>query len=83
MARGFVEMKLVARLPGAFALALVLALAFGSLAAILARSEGLGRITPTDWAALRFTLVQAFLSAALSTLLAIPVARALARRRFA
>lgn len=38
---------------------------------------------PADWAALRFTLVQAALSAALSVVLAIPVARALFRRRFA
>ena len=61
----------------------MLALALGSLAAVLARSEGLGQITPADWAALRFTLLQALLSAILSTILAVPVARALARRRFA
>lgn len=35
-----------------------------------------------DWAALRFTLVQAALSAGVSVTLAVPVARALARRRF-
>ena len=35
-----------------------------------------------DWASLRFTLVQAAISALLSVGLAIPVARALARRRF-
>lgn len=37
---------------------------------------------PADWAAIRFTLWQAALSAGFSVLLAIPVARALARRRF-
>lgn len=68
--------------PGALALAFVLALGLGSLSALLIRSEGLGRITPSDWAALRFTLLQAALSAAISTALAVPVARALARRDF-
>jgi thiamine transport system permease protein len=38
---------------------------------------------PADGAALRFTLLQAALSALVSCLLAIPLARALARRRFA
>lgn len=37
---------------------------------------------PADWAALRFTLVQAALSALLSCALAVPLARALHRRRF-
>jgi thiamine transport system permease protein len=36
-----------------------------------------------DWASLRFTLGQAALSAGASVVLAVPVARALARRRFA
>lgn len=40
------------------------------------------RFGPAEWAALRFTLMQAALSAALSVLLAIPLARALARSRF-
>jgi len=35
-----------------------------------------------EWSALRFTVLQAALSAALSALFAIPLARALARRRF-
>ncbi|GLS86131.1 thiamine/thiamine pyrophosphate ABC transporter permease ThiP [Cypionkella aquatica] len=39
-------------------------------------------LAPADWQALRFTLLQAGLSAAVSSLLAIPVARALFRRRF-
>ncbi len=37
---------------------------------------------PSDWAAIRFTLAQATLSALFSVALAIPLARALARRRF-
>lgn len=39
-------------------------------------------LRPADWAAVRFTVVQAALSAAASCLLAVPLARALARRRF-
>ena len=55
---------------------------FGALAAVAWRAEGLSALRGADWAAVRFTLVQALLSAALSVLLAIPIARALARRRF-
>jgi hypothetical protein len=44
--------------------------------------RGPGRLGPADWAALRFTLWQALLSALISVGLAVPVARALARRRF-
>ncbi|MGC3940519.1 thiamine/thiamine pyrophosphate ABC transporter permease ThiP [Roseobacter sp. EG26] len=39
-------------------------------------------IGPAEWAAIRFTVVQAILSALISVLCAIPLARALARRRF-
>lgn len=38
---------------------------------------------PGDWAAIRFTLLQSALSALISVACAIPLARALARRRFA
>lgn len=69
-------------LPGLLALAFVLALGLGCLIAVLARSGGLGQLTPADWLALRFTLLQAGLSALLSVSLAVPVARALARRSF-
>ncbi|TYB77794.1 thiamine/thiamine pyrophosphate ABC transporter permease ThiP [Maritimibacter fusiformis] len=68
---------------GGIALALVLALSFGSLAAVALRAEGDTGLGPADWAAIRFTLVQALLSAAISVALAVPVGRALARRRFA
>ena len=63
------------------ALAVAAALAL-PLAAVAWRAEGWGALRPSDWAALRFTLWQAALSAALSVLLAVPVARALARRSF-
>ncbi|MGH1330031.1 MAG: thiamine/thiamine pyrophosphate ABC transporter permease ThiP [Paracoccaceae bacterium] len=67
---------------GGVSAALVLMLTLGTLAAVFWRADGLGNITAADWDALRFTLMQAFLSALLSIALAIPVARALARRRF-
>lgn len=43
---------------------------------------GLSGLGPWDWRAVRFTIWQAALSGLLSAVLAIPVARALARRRF-
>jgi len=55
----------------------------GTLAAVGWRADGVAALRPGDWAALRFTLWQAPVSAALSVALAIPVARAFARRRFA
>ena len=60
--------------------ALVAAAVLAPLAAVLARAQALPGAA--DWAALRFTLMQAALSAAISISLAVPVARALARRRF-
>jgi thiamine transport system permease protein len=69
--------------PGAGAALCLAALVLGTLAAVALRAEAGGRLAAADWAALRFTVVQATLSAALSVGLAIPVARALARRRFA
>ncbi|MDX8349167.1 thiamine/thiamine pyrophosphate ABC transporter permease ThiP [Cognatiyoonia sp. IB215446] len=68
--------------PGAVAAALVLLLTLGTLAAVAWRAEWQGGLAAADWAAIRFTVSQALVSAALSVLLAIPVARALARRRF-
>lgn len=52
------------------------------LGALALRAESWGGLTARDWGAIRFTLWQAAASAALSVLLAVPVARALARRRF-
>lgn len=68
--------------PGILAALLVLGLSFGTIGAVLWRAEGQFALGPADWAALRFTIVQALLSAAVSVALAVPVARALARRRF-
>lgn len=50
--------------------------------AVFLRAETGQGMSPADWAAVRFTLWQAFLSSLISCALAIPVARALARRRF-
>lgn len=59
-------------------------LTLGTLAVVLLRAgAGTFALGPADWAALRFTLLQAAWSAGISVLLAVPVARALARRRFA
>ena len=64
--------------------ALVVALTLGTLGAVVAmQAEWHGGLSPADWAAIRFTVWQALLSAAISVGLAIPVARALARRSFA
>ncbi len=62
--------------------AVLLALVAGPLVAV---ATGAGRLAlaPHDWSAVRFTLLQASLSALISIVLAVPVARALARRRFA
>lgn len=68
---------------GAGALALViLALVLGPLPWLLAQGAGFPRFAAAELAALRFTLGQAALSALLSCLLAVPLARALARRAF-
>jgi thiamine transport system permease protein len=63
------------------AAASVAALVAAPLIAVALRAETF-RLGSGDIAAIRFTLVQAALSAALSVLAAIPVARALARRSF-
>ena len=51
------------------------------VAVVMAQAGGRG-LTAPDWAALRFTLLQAALSALASVICAVPLARALARRRF-
>ncbi|MEL6584807.1 MAG: thiamine/thiamine pyrophosphate ABC transporter permease ThiP [Pseudomonadota bacterium] len=61
---------------------LVVALTVGAVIPLMLSAEGAGRLVAADWAILRFTLFQAALSAALCTLAAIPLARALARRDF-
>ncbi|MFW5654576.1 MAG: thiamine/thiamine pyrophosphate ABC transporter permease ThiP, partial [Roseicyclus sp.] len=67
---------------GAGLAALVVLAVLGPLLAVALAAEGPGRLGPAETAAIRFTLLQALLSAAASVVLAIPVARALARRRF-
>ncbi|XDA98463.1 thiamine/thiamine pyrophosphate ABC transporter permease ThiP [Sulfitobacter sp. LCG007] len=67
---------------GIVAAAIVAALILAAFAGIFLRAEPGRGFGPGDWAAVRFTIWQALLSALLSCLLAVPVARALARRRF-
>jgi len=59
----------------------IAALVLGTALALAVQAKGVG-LHPADWAALRFTLTQAALSTLLSCLLAVPVARALARCTF-
>ena len=56
-------------------------LVLGTALALALRADRFS-LRPAEWAALRFTLTQAGFSALLSGLLAVPLARALARRRF-
>jgi thiamine transport system permease protein len=67
----------------ALAAALVAGLVLVPLGAVVIRAGGFSALRGADLSALWFTLWQAALSAALSCLLAVPVARALNRRRFA
>ncbi|MBF9034927.1 thiamine/thiamine pyrophosphate ABC transporter permease ThiP [Rhodobacterales bacterium HKCCE2091] len=67
---------------GIGAIGLVLAVTLLPLAAVALAAEGEARLSASDFAAIRFTVLQAALSAGLSCALAVPVARALARRRF-
>lgn len=68
--------------PGFLAAALVAAVILCALAAVLWRAEAGRGLGAADWSAIRFTLSQAAVSAVLSVLLAIPLARALARTEF-
>ncbi|MCK5502224.1 MAG: thiamine/thiamine pyrophosphate ABC transporter permease ThiP, partial [Tritonibacter mobilis] len=77
-----VTLPVVAIWPGTCAALGVAFLVLGTLVAVAMRADDLSGFAAADWAALRFTLVQASLSALLSVALAIPVAKALARRRF-
>lgn len=81
MARRAIQLKPSLFFAGAAAF-VVAALCAGTLGAVMVRADGLPRLGPADWAAIRFTVLQASLSSLFSVLLAIPIARALARRRF-
>lgn len=72
----------MARSLGTIAALAVLALIAVPLGAVIMTAGGLGAMGAADWAALRFTIWQALVSAALSVGIAIPLARALARRCF-
>ncbi len=67
---------------GPVALLLVALLVVAPLLALWSQAEGAAGLSVPDWSAIRFTLFQAVLSAGISVLLAIPAARALARRQF-
>ena len=67
---------------GGLALALLVFLTLGTLVAVWLWRDISAPLTPSDWAAIRFTLIQAGASASISVGLAIFVARALARRVF-
>jgi len=67
--------------PGSAFAFCVAGLMLGTLAAVLARAET-AALGAADWAALRFTLLSSFLAATTSLLMAVPMARALARRDF-
>jgi thiamine transport system permease protein len=68
--------------PGLIVAGLVTFFSLGTLFAVGDRADSFGALDRFDWAAIRFTVVQAFWSAALSVAFAVPVARALARRQF-
>lgn len=67
---------------GIGAAALVAALILGTLGVVAFSAPDAGRLSPSDWAAIRFTVSQALVSALISVLFAVSVARALSRRRF-
>lgn len=67
---------------GAALAALVALCVLVPLGAVMVRADWPPALGPGDLAAIRFTLMQAVLSALISVALAIPVARALARRAF-
>lgn len=73
---------MASRLVSIIAALTVAGLVIGPVTAVVLRADAFTGFRPADWQALRFTLLQATLSAALSVLFAIPLARALARRQF-
>ncbi|MEO1364149.1 MAG: thiamine/thiamine pyrophosphate ABC transporter permease ThiP [Pseudomonadota bacterium] len=71
----------VSATPGVVAAIVIVAAVLAAFLAIGSRVEGTTGLRAAEWQAVRFTLVQAFYSALISVVLAVPVARALARRR--
>ncbi|MDQ2089882.1 thiamine/thiamine pyrophosphate ABC transporter permease ThiP [Marimonas arenosa] len=80
MARGAIEIRRAWL--GWTAAGFVAAVVLVPLGAVIWQADLSGQALTADWAAVRFTLLQATVSAFTSVALAIPVARALARRRF-
>jgi thiamine transport system permease protein len=72
----------ISRKTGIGAALLVVALIALALGAVVSRADAAGGLGASDWAAIRFTVLQALCSSGLSVALAVPVARALARRQF-
>lgn len=68
--------------PGIGAAICVVALISACLGSVFYHAQVGSGLSAYDWAAVRFTLLQAVLSAVFSVALAVPVARALARRQF-
>ena len=71
----------VSPVPGIVAAVVIVAAVLAAFAAIGSRVEVTTGLRAAEWQAVRFTVVQAFFSALISVLLAVPVARALARRQ--
>jgi len=71
----------VTRNAGMTAAGLTVAVVLAACVGIVSRAEP-GGFGPGDGAAIRFTVMQALLSAGFSVVLAVPLARALARRQF-
>lgn len=67
---------------GQIAAVVVAVCVLGPMLAVVLRAGGAIWFGPLEWAAIRFTIFQSVLSAGISVVLAIPVARALARRIF-
>jgi len=84
MAQGVVAIiqQSISRKSGISAGLAVLALILVALIAVLSRAQAGAGLGPSDWVSIRFTVSQAVCSAVLSVLLAVPVARAMSRRRF-
>ena len=80
MANSAVKISAVTTGGAVIAAALTL-MCFGTLAAVLWRANGSG-FGPADVSAIKFTVLQAAVSAGVSIGLAVPVARAMARRQF-
>jgi thiamine transport system permease protein len=69
-------------LAGWGAVALLLAVSLGSQLAVWVKTDIAARFSPSDFHIIRFTVTQAFISALVSVVVSIPIARALARMNF-